>query len=415
MPRVYKRDPNAKWYSPVSRDIIDKAKEAVHKGLSIRSASKQFAIPYTVLQRHLKNANVKNRGGQTALSEDEEALLVEKLVLCAEWDYPIDSFDLRLLVKGFLDRRGKVVKKFNNNLPERDFAELFLKRCKDQLSVRMCQNIKRSRAGVTTSAVNEYFDNLENTLAGVPPENIINFDETNLQDDPGKKKVMSKRGVKYPECVMNHSKSSTSVMFAASGSGVLLPCFVVYRSNHLYASWTEGAPRGTRFNRTKSGWFDSCCFDDWIRTIVIPYLKPLEGSDDINDDDSGVSRSEPEVDVDTPDSGEDEIASDSNEECAIVNCNGQMWWVPRLLSQEQTNSRQEVSQRHLSRYEEEGDDFLNRIVTSDETWVHHYTPESKRSSMLWRKRGAAGPVKAKTRLLLERSLLLFFGTLKEFF
>ncbi|KAJ4425340.1 hypothetical protein ANN_27955 [Periplaneta americana] len=76
---------------------------------------------------------------------------------------------------------------------------------------------------------------------------------------------------------MNHSKSSTSVMFAASGSGVLLPCYVVYRSSHLYASRTEGTPRGTRFNRTKSGWFESCCFDDWIRTIIIPHLKALDG------------------------------------------------------------------------------------------------------------------------------------------
>lgn len=83
-------------------------------------------------------------------------------------------------------------------------------------------------------------------------------------------------------------------------------------------------------------------------------------------------------------------------------------WVPRLLSQEQTNLRQEVSQRHLSRYEEEGDDFLNRIVTSDETWVHHYTPESKRSSMEWRKRGAAGPVKAKTRLSAGKVLATVF-------
>ena len=28
--------------------------------------------------------------------------------------------------------------------------------------------------------------------------------------------------------------------------------------------------------------------------------------------------------------------------------------------------------------------FLSRIVTVDETWVHHYKPESKRSSMEWR-------------------------------
>jgi hypothetical protein len=31
----------------------------------------------------------------------------------------------------------------------------------------------------------------------------------------------------------------------------------------------------------------------------------------------------------------------------------------------------------LQRYEEHGEEFLSRIVTGDETWAFHYTPESK--------------------------------------
>jgi hypothetical protein len=38
----------------------------------------------------------------------------------------------------------------------------------------------------------------------------------------------------------------------------------------------------------------------------------------------------------------------------------------------------------LARYSEQGDDFLSRIVTGDETWVSHVTPESKQQSMEWR-------------------------------
>jgi len=32
----------------------------------------------------------------------------------------------------------------------------------------------------------------------------------------------------------------------------------------------------------------------------------------------------------------------------------------------------------------EGDSFLDHIITSDETWCHHYELESKRQSMEWR-------------------------------
>ena len=38
----------------------------------------------------------------------------------------------------------------------------------------------------------------------------------------------------------------------------------------------------------------------------------------------------------------------------------------------------------LERYEKDGDEFLTHIVTGDETWVSHVTPESKQQSMQWR-------------------------------
>jgi hypothetical protein len=40
--------------------------------------------------------------------------------------------------------------------------------------------------------------------------------------------------------------------------------------------------------------------------------------------------------------------------------------------------------------------FLDSIVTTDETSVHYFTPERKRSSMQWRHPGSRKPKKAKT-------------------
>lgn len=135
-------------------------------------------------------------------------------------------------------------------------------RNKEKLSIRLCQNIKRARAGVSKEILNNYFDNLAISLAGVPPSNIVNYDETNLTDDPGRRKVITKRGCKYPERVMNHSKASNTVMFAAAADGKLLPPYVVYKSTHISDSWRVGGPKHARFNCSKSGWFDSFCFDD---------------------------------------------------------------------------------------------------------------------------------------------------------
>jgi hypothetical protein len=40
-----------------------------------------------------------------------------------------------------------------------------------------------------------------------------------------------------------------------------------------------------------------------------------------------------------------------------------------------------LSLQHLLWYAAEKEDTLNRIFIGDESWVHHYQPESKHSSM----------------------------------
>jgi histone-lysine N-methyltransferase SETMAR len=43
-----------------------------------------------------------------------------------------------------------------------------------------------------------------------------------------------------------------------------------------------------------------------------------------------------------------------------------------------------LSLQHLLRYADEEEDMLNRIAITDESWVHHYQPESKRASVKWK-------------------------------
>jgi len=173
------------------------------------------------------------------------------------------------------DKKGIVVKRFKDNMPGVEFALSFLQRHAKSITPRICQNIKRARAAVSPEQINNYFNYLEKSIDGVPPSNIINYDETNLSDDPGRSKVIAKKGMKYPERIMNSTKSSTSIMFAVSGD--VLSTFVVYKSTYLYGPWRNGAPKGTRFNCSKSGWFDTKCFEDWVFTVAIPYLKKLDG------------------------------------------------------------------------------------------------------------------------------------------
>ena len=51
-------------------------------------------------------------------------------------------------------------------------------------------------------------------------------------------------------------------------------------------------------------------------------------------------------------------------------------WVPKSLSDEQMATRASVCSALLKRFRSK-DDFLMRLVTVDETWVHYYEPENK--------------------------------------
>ncbi|GFW23867.1 histone-lysine N-methyltransferase SETMAR [Trichonephila clavipes] len=58
-------------------------------------------------------------------------------------------------------------------------------------------------------------------------------------------------------------------------------------------------------------------------------------------------------------------------------------WVPKQLTDQQKELRMGLALQHLFRYQEDPA-FMKQIVTGDETWCHHYEPETKRHSMQWK-------------------------------
>ncbi|GFV03553.1 mariner Mos1 transposase [Trichonephila clavipes] len=62
----------------------------------------------------------------------------------------------------------------------------------------------------------------------------------------------------------------------------------------------------------------------------------------------------------------------------------------------------------LDRYHKDGDQFLERIVTGDKTWVSHIIPESKRQSMKWRHTNSPVRVKAKRTISTRKVMATVF-------
>ena len=84
-------------------------------------------------------------------------------------------------------------------------------------------------------------------------------------------------------------------------------------------------------------------------------------------------------------------------------------WVPRLLTMEQKQRREDVSIECLAMFHSNKAEFLRRFITMDETWVHHFTPETKEQSKQWTAREESAPKRRRQFHLQARSWRQFFG------
>ena len=278
MPRKYKRVENKKRaYGSSSVEDLTKAEDFVKKGWSLKKAAEKCNVKKSTLGDFVKRNREKNGslskpvGGQTYIPAKDEKILADLIDAIAEWGFPLSFNEVRYLLKYLLDEEG-LVTKWKDNIPGWDWLYGFRKR--NKLSARMASNIKRSRAQVNEETVRNFFKNEHDIIA---PENIVNYDETNLTDDPGKKWVLVRRGRRRVENVKDSSKTSISVMWAGTAAGQMLPPCVVYKSKNTYEGWTAGATRGTYFTQSERGWFDSKTFEEWFFNVVLPFYAGKPG------------------------------------------------------------------------------------------------------------------------------------------
>jgi len=70
--------------------------------------------------------------------------------------------------------------------------------------------------------------------------------------------------------------------------------------------------------------------------------------------------------------------------------------VPRLLTADQKRTRMKISEQCLERFNKNKTGSVRRFITMDETWIHHYTPESKQQSKQWTEVGCSAPKKTRS-------------------
>ena len=88
-------------------------------------------------------------------------------------------------------------------------------------------------------------------------------------------------------------------------------------------------------------------------------------------------------------------------------------WVQRRLTPNQKEQRTD-SCKELIELESKDTRFFYRIVTIDETWIHHFDPEMKSSSMQWKTPSSPTPRRQGWNPLSGLSHIHSHITLKDF-
>jgi len=76
--------------------------------------------------------------------------------------------------------------------------------------------------------------------------------------------------------------------------------------------------------------------------------------------------------------------------------------VPKILTVDHKTKRMGSALKILARYAQEGDEFLESIVTGDETFVFYHTSESKQQSLQWRHTHSPRTKKFKTSISVKK-------------
>ena len=165
MGRTYKRKLGSRSYGNFSQEQVENAlRDVANDTLSLRAAAKTYNVPYGPLNNRYHGRKTKKTGGQTVLTANEEVAILKSILQCSDWGFPLTPQDLRMFIKSYLDKTGKVIHRFKDNLPGPDLVSGFLKRHRNSTGKRLASNISTNRSQVTSVVIENYFKNMRETL-----------------------------------------------------------------------------------------------------------------------------------------------------------------------------------------------------------------------------------------------------------
>ena len=76
-----------------------------NNGATFRQAEKKFKIPRQTICNGVHEKHSQSVGRPSALSDNEEKAIVSGILCVAEWGFPINRFEIRIIIRDFLNSK----------------------------------------------------------------------------------------------------------------------------------------------------------------------------------------------------------------------------------------------------------------------------------------------------------------------
>ncbi|KAL8585211.1 hypothetical protein ACOMHN_013226 [Nucella lapillus] len=258
-------------------DDMQKCLAAIEGGMGVNAASRQFGVPKPTIRRHRLGLNKyatgdkKLRSGPCVLPKDVEDELVRHIKELDELFFGMTITSLRKLAYQVACAHG--INKFSQDkqAANKTWYYNFMRR-HPELSLRSPEPTSIGRMkGFNRKDVGEFFDKYYKLIEehGFTADKIYNMDETGHSTVQTPSKVISTKGKRQVGAATSAERgTNTTGVYCDSATGHFIPPMLIFKRKRLADSLTIGAPNGTVFACTDSGWIDSDVFLQWLHHFI---------------------------------------------------------------------------------------------------------------------------------------------------
>lgn len=273
--RLYNR-----WKNEDMEEALTKLSQGV---IGFNEAHRKYGIPKPTLRRHFKGLNKNVKFGRPKdMSENMEQELVAHVLKLEASFFGLTATDLRRLAYQLAEKYN-LPHRFNR---EKKIAgkKWYYKFMKDNpcLSLRIPEATSIARAkAFNKECVYKFFDKYESILDEYKftANQIYNVDETGLSTVHKPSKIIAQKGKHQVGAITSGERGlTTTCICSMNAAGEFVPPMVIFKRVRMNDCLKKGAPPGTVFACSKTGWITSELFVEWLKHFI-KYIK-LEKSNE---------------------------------------------------------------------------------------------------------------------------------------